>query len=255
MTTDANRDSEQKQPVETRPLSRYEEIVRDNVSIFAGKRFIYKYSNNLNNKLLVMIGTHNCKGAFPSLTTLFDDDTIDFDLLFVAEEVNTYYQSDDDGASYFELIKSKASKYAARNVVFFGSSMAGYCALKWALTLGANAVVSNPQIDLAATSPLAWPELKQTIARAGGAEPITAIAKRHAEVSSSLVTLWSNHPMDVVNFKLFLEILASNNNLSVSIDKNEDTNHKYLVKNYRHFLALVNRAVEFGRYGIASHKF
>jgi len=229
-------------------MTRYDEIVEQHRSFSGDIPFIFKRAGR--DKLLVMIGTHNCKGVFPSLVTLFDDTNNGFDLLFIAEEGNTYYQGGDQGAAYFQLIRDSVAGYAPEKVVFFGASMAGYCALKWALMLNGNAVVSNPQLDLQATAPLAWHELRQTIGRAAGAEAITA--QTGPDARSALVTLWSKHPMDIANFALFLDLVRQRANLSVSMDQNPETAHSYLITSYRHFQALLQRALDLRAHSVAT---
>lgn len=90
---------------------------------------------------MVCLSTHNDGTKYRPLPSAYR--YIDADLLFVRDPDNSYYLQGDEGEAYLGLIRGVTAPYKPQDVVMFGSSMAGYAALRWALAINANAVLSN----------------------------------------------------------------------------------------------------------------
>jgi len=137
-------------------------IVNSHEKIFDNKRFVYiKGCAEKNKSLIVSMSTHNGGERYFGFRALIDSQSAD--LLFVTDPNNSYYLEDDEGDGYKRLFLSIVSNYAPNRVSFFGSSMAGYAALYHSSFFGANAIVSNPQLNFAITLKNCWSDLKKTI--------------------------------------------------------------------------------------------
>ena len=191
-------------------------------------------------KLIVLIATHNSHGKYTSLESLFNSDH-DYDFLFLNSVDNSYYHRNDSGKSYQDFLFNYLKGYDPAKVVFFGSSMAGYCALRWSLAFNANCVVSNPQINLDESINYAWLELKTNIIKIPNRFNIDSV--NYPGKETCIVSMFGHHPMDVRSFDRMISLVKGNTGLSLTIDQSDDINHDYLIKGMDHFMVLIERVL------------
>lgn len=127
---------------------------------FEGKKYLY-LPDPSSKSLIVAMSTHNFGDKYYMLRGLAEQKQCS--LLFIKDPKNTYYLEKDSGASYQRLLKHFIEIYGSENITLFGSSMSGYGALYHSLSLGLNAIVSNPQTNFKASFDHAWPDLKKTL--------------------------------------------------------------------------------------------
>lgn len=191
-------------------------------------------------RLIVVLSTHNEGARYAGLARTYSE--ADADLLFLRDPGNSYYLGQDGGAAYDALVAGIAGDYAPENLLFFGSSMAGYAALRFALALNANAIVSNPQISLSVSAGHAWPDLRRNIERIARPRDLDHDDFRGRECAITL--LHSRHSMDVTNAKLFLNFYRRYPGLALLTVHADDRGHKYLIPDFETFMDLVGRTFE-----------
>jgi len=137
------------------------------------------------------------------------------DLLFITDPNNSWYLDDDFGETYQKVIKHFSSRYEEGSVCFFGSSMSGYGAIYHALQINANAIASNPQINLNISKDYAWDELRLHIEELG---------RRHVNLDEVAAKLWrdsaiylihGHDDIDTINADLFLRSAPPNKKIII----------------------------------------
>jgi hypothetical protein len=186
-------------------------------------------------RLLVTIATHNNGARYAALETV--ERGWQGDVLALRDPLNSYYLQEDAGAAFDAVVDAVCAGYAPANVVFFGASMAGYAALRWALRRDANAVVSNPQVNLDAAAVLGWGELRANILRIPKRVNLDELA--HGERSCAIAWLHGRHPMDVDALRRFLEMWLVTPGMSLNLQQHPEETHRYLINDSKHFFALV----------------
>ncbi|MFH5923332.1 hypothetical protein [Roseomonas xinghualingensis] len=186
-------------------------------------------------RLLVTIATHKNGERYAALETT--ERGWKGDVLALRDPLNSYYLQQDAGAAYDTVVDTVCAGYAPADVVFFGSSMAGYAALRWALRWDANAVVSNPQVNLDAAAALGWPELRANILRVPMRVNLDELA--HGERSCSIAWLHGRHPMDVDALRRFMGIWLASPGMTLNLQHHPEAAHRYLINDGKHFFALL----------------
>ncbi len=226
------------------PTRAYEDIVRDHGGDAAAEHlYVRRRADTCHRRLIVIISTHNEGRRFAGLVDAYS--LLDADLLFIRDEANSYYLRADRGAAFDALVRTIAEPYAPDQILFFGSSMAGYAALRYALMLDANAVLSNPQVSVTASAPLGWTELRRNIERI--AEPHDLGDGEFADRACAITLLHSRHPMDVENTRLFFDLYRRHPGLALLTVHADETDHKYLIPDFQSFLLFVRRTYELRR--------
>jgi hypothetical protein len=187
-------------------------------------------------RLLVSIATHNNGECYAALETVHK--RWKGDVLAVRDPLNSYYLREDAGAGYDAVVEQVCAGYAPADIVFFGSSMAGHAALRWALRLDANALVSNPQVNLDASAALGWAGLRTSIGRIPRRVNLDEMA--HGERSCSITWLHGRHPMDLDSLRRFMEIWAESPGMTLNLQQHPEATHRYLINDGHHFFTLLD---------------
>jgi hypothetical protein len=186
-------------------------------------------------RLLVTMATHKSGERYAALETVVHNWT--GDVLALRDPQNSYYLQQDAGAAFDAVVDAVCADYAPADIVFFGSSMAGYAALRGALRRDANAVVNNPQVNLDAAARLGWPELRANILRIPIRVNLDEMA--HGERSCSIAWLHGRHAMDVDALQRFMAMWLDMPGMTLNLQQHPEASHRYLINNKRHFFALV----------------
>lgn len=186
-------------------------------------------------RLLVTMATHKNGERYAALETA--ERSWKGDLLALRDPANSFYLGEDAGAGYDAVVEGVLAGYAPERVVFFGSSMAGYAALRWALRWNANALVSNPQVNLDAAAALGWPELRANILRIP--RRVNLDEGVYGARSCSIAWLHGRHPMDVDALRRFMEVWLASPGMTLNLQHHPESAHRYLVNDGRHFFALL----------------
>lgn len=191
--------------------------------------------NNAERRLIVTFATHNNGAKYASVQTIHR--RMNADILGFRDPSNGYYLYDDGGERFGALLRSLVAGYKPARVLFFGSSMAGYAALHWALRLGASCVVSNPQVNLDATLPLAWPALRANIARIPKRLNLDELPP--GPPRAVLTVLHSRHPMDLENMCHLFALWLRSPGLALNLEQTDEAQHAYLIRDFAHFRRLL----------------
>ncbi|WP_270937558.1 hypothetical protein [Falsiroseomonas oryzae] len=185
--------------------------------------------------LLVTLATHNNGHRYASLESA--NRLAAFDLLCLRDPDNSFYLQDDGGARFDGVVAAALDGYDPARVVFFGSSMAGYAALRWALRHDANAVVSNPQVNLDESARLAWPELRRNILHIPRRENLDDL--EHGARRCAITCLHGRHPMDLENMRRLATLCLRTPGISLTLEHRPEERHAYLIAGFAHFRQLV----------------
>jgi len=196
-----------------------------------------------NAKLLVTFATHNNGSRYAALATMYGK--TDYDVLAFRDPTNRFYLGENLGADIGRIIARRTRPYDPANVVAFGSSMAGYAALRWGLRHGFNCVVNNPQLDLDGSLPHAWPELANNIRKIPSRDRVVDHVATDAE--SAIVCLHGRHPMDLFNMTALLDIYMAQPRLSLMVEHYKDAAHNYMIRDFPHFDQLIRMALDMRR--------
>lgn len=160
------------------------------------------------------------------------------DLLFLTNPNNDYYSD----LIYFEILNKYIEKYKIRNVLFFGSSMAGYAALRYAYHFGANFFVNNPQADISLTLKFAWDALRREIEKFSYRGNVFDSATLHSECFGYYCH--GQHDLDVANAKFFFEKLSVLNKSFVIRDVVANEQHTFLWKNFSDVVRIIEKIID-----------
>ena len=192
-------------------------------------------AQNAERRLIVTFATHNNGARYASVHAIHRRMTAD--ILAFRDPSNSYYLHEDGGVRFGAMLRALVAGYQPSRILFFGSSMAGYAALHWALQLGASCVVSNPQVNLDATAPLAWPTLRNNILRIPHRLNLDELPP--GPPRAVLTVLHSRHPMDLENMCHLFALWLSRPGLALNLEQSDETEHAYLIRDFPHFRRLL----------------
>ena len=90
--------------------------------------------------------------------------------------------------------------YGSTNIFIFGSSMAGYAAIKYGEVLDLNIIAMNPQLSIEVSYQSAWPDLRNTFSQITHFQDID-----FKRIKNRVFLVFSEHPMDKANYAFFVE--------------------------------------------------
>jgi hypothetical protein len=190
-------------------------IVEQHERTILGKKVLFvpisKDSNS--EKLLIVMSAHNQGNKYMALRSFLENQICD--LLFISDPKNSWYLDNDNGETFLATIQNFTKLYAPHSTFLFGSSMSGYGAIFHAFKLNANAIASNPQINLDITKDYAWPELTEHINEIDGYHTnLDEIA--NAQWGDSAVYVIHGHDeIDTINVELLAKAAPPNKKLIV----------------------------------------
>lgn len=196
-------------------MDKLKTLVASNERVVLGKKVLFiPYSSDVEpKKLLIVMSAHNQGEKYMALRSFIDSQICD--LLFISDPRNSWYLDHDYGETYQNVLKHFSVSYESENIFLFGSSMSGYGAILHALKLNANAIASNPQVNLDISKDYAWEELKQHLNDLGG---------RHINIDEVINKLWNDSAVylihghdeiDVVNVGLISQSTPPNKKLII----------------------------------------
>jgi len=220
----------------------YENIIEDYGQSIDGEEVVFLRREPRSERLLVSLATHNNNGKYASLVSY--SNRFKGDVLFLADRSNSYYLQNDGGVRYKGIISKFVKGYSSKNIVFSGSSMAGYAALDMALFFNSNAIVNNPQINLDVTMLHSWPELLANIQKIGKRRNIEELSYVSKNRSSVVAALFGRHEIDSANLASFFEIFIKNPGTGLIFGHCHDAQHKYYYPSVDDFFTMLNRVIE-----------
>lgn len=197
------------------PVDHVKLTVATHETVVLGKKVLFVPSNAAEGpkKLLIVMSAHNQGTKYMALRSFLENQLCD--LLFVSDPKNSWYLDEDYGETYQNVLKHFAKNYEPENVFLFGSSMSGYGAILHALKLNANAIASNPQVNLDISKDYAWDELKEHLDDLGG---------KHINIDEHLNALWrdsaiylihGHDEIDVINVGLLSQSTPPNKKMII----------------------------------------
>lgn len=216
----------------------YEDLVARFERVTDGFRhLLMPHAVNADRRLLVTFATFKNRGRYASVATLRK--RMPMDILAFADAENGYYLDQDGGARFGAALRGLVAGYEPARILFFGSSMAGHAALRWALEFGACCVVSNPQVNLDASIPLAWPELRQSLLRIP--QRVNLDEGPGWKPGAVLTVLHGQHPIDIENMRRLFGLWLASPGMALNLEQMEEATHAYLIRDFPHFRRLVQR--------------
>lgn len=208
-----------------------------------GKKYFLKDNNSEN--LLIVLNTHNQKNRYFGFKTLVSG-IDDIDILFITDPNNKYYLDSNRGESYRNLLSEVICKYKVENVSIFGTSMAGFAALYFGLYFNINIISVNPQIDLKASTDLAWPDLKKSLMNLESEVDIYNYFRKNYR-EQSIYIVFGRHRLDERAKSDFLKI-ANEFEVNYVINFVDSIEHKFFISDLLylrdiHFLNKKNRSI------------
>ncbi|MEG0000962.1 hypothetical protein [Comamonas sp.] len=178
-------------------------VVQAHEKGFKGKKYLFIPREGCD-RILILLSAHNQGDKYFLLRSFVEKSK--YNLLFIADPGNSWYLNEDFGASYVELIRTVLLDFDAEKSYIFGSSMAGYAAINFAVQLGIHALICNPQVDLNLTLDYGWYELNKNIAKLTSKRLNADLGKllnesRHDKV---MCIVHGHAPIDVANVELIL---------------------------------------------------
>lgn len=190
-------------------------IVERNEKTILGKKvlFVPLANESYSEKLLIVMSAHNQGNKYMALRSFLENQTCD--LLFISDPKNSWYLDTDNGETFLNTLQTFTKHYAPQSTFLFGSSMSGYGAIFHAFKLNANAIASNPQVNLDITKDYAWPELIEHINEIGGEHTnLDEIAS--SEWNDSAIYIIHGHDeIDTINVELLTKATPPNKKLII----------------------------------------
>lgn len=211
-----------------------------NEHIYKNKKYVY--INNHSEHLIIVLNTHNQGDRYFGYKTLAEGET-DVDLLFLVDANNKYYLDNDKGKTYLDLIENIIKNYDLEKVSIFGTSMAGFAALHFAMELKLNVIAINPQINLSSAEKLAWPKLRDTLSNLDSHYDLeSSIIQKYS--GQSIFLTFGQHRLDKQAYKEFIALNLAN--VSIIVRLIDSIEHKFFLNDLLrikdiHFLGLENR--------------
>ncbi|MEK6218303.1 MAG: hypothetical protein N2B59_03940 [Psychrobacter sp.] len=178
--------------------------------------------NDTSDKLLIVLSTHNQKNTLFAAKKILSD--FDTNILFLTDYNNSYYLENCDDivkTSYYSRIKKYVEVYGNDRTFIFGSSMAGYAAIKYGEVLNLHIIAMNPQLSIEVSYPSAWPELRNTFNRIKYFQDID-----FRKIDNKMFLLFSDHPMDKANFNFF-NVSTADISMQSTIHKISSKEHNF----------------------------
>lgn len=154
--------------------------------------------------MLILLSAHNQGNRYFLLKSFISNQK--YNLLFITNPENNWYLDDNLGESYIKLIKNISDEYDKNNVFIFGSSMAGYAAIHFAVKLDVNCLTCNPQVNLNLSMDYGWYELNKNISKIVSkrkALPLEELLNKG--IYNGVMCIVHGHaPIDVANVELIL---------------------------------------------------
>lgn len=168
-----------------------------------GKKFLYVPCSS-SDKLLIVLSAHNQGGRYFLARSFIQNQK--YNLLFLTDPDNSWYLNCDFGEAYLQILNSVIREFSNDRVYIFGSSMAGYGALHFAITLNLNALVCNPQVNLELTLDYGWYDLNSNISRLNSAlKPFSLERLLNTTLFDKTICVIHGHaPIDVANVEALL---------------------------------------------------
>ena len=178
-------------------------IVESNERILSGKKYLFVECVG-SKKILVLLSAHNQGNKYFLLRSFLENQR--FNLLFITDPDNSWYLDADFGEKYLEIINSITCNYKKEDVYIFGSSMAGYAAINFAVNLNVNALVCNPQVNLELSLDYGWYELNKNIKKLTSNNKALALEKllNNTFFDKTICIVHGHAPIDVANVELIL---------------------------------------------------
>lgn len=178
-------------------------VVQSHEKEFKGKKYLFVPMEGCD-RILILLSAHNQGDKYFLLRSFLEKSK--YNLLFITDPGNSWYLNDDFGASYVELIKTVLVNFDAQKSYIFGSSMAGYAAINFALQLDIHALICNPQVDLNLTLDYGWYELNKNIAKLTSKRLNADLGKLlNEKMYDKVMCIVHGHaPIDVANVELIL---------------------------------------------------
>ncbi len=217
-------------------MMNYEELVEKYEKDENGRKYVY--INNNHPKILVSLSAFNNGDKYQSLVSLFRS-TLDADYLFLTDPLNSYYLENDLGSNFLIFLEKILASYRRENIIFFGSSMAGYAAIRFAITFGAKALVCNPQVNFDITMEYAWPALVNGISKIDQTENIDNILP---SLTSYIYYAFGNNILDIKNQENMSNYASVNQKIHVDFIQYDTDEHTFLFTSFTEFIGYV-RAV------------
>lgn len=203
------------EPVKMDKVIDLPKIVERHERHISGKKVLYVPVNPdvKSERLLIVMSAHNQGGKYMALRSFLESQICD--LLFVSDPKNSWYLDEDEGETFSRIFRMFSTDYRPNSIFFFGSSMSGYGAIYHAFKLNANAIASNPQINLDITKDYAWPELIEHIEAIGGNHVNLDEIAQQAWGDSAVYVIHGHDEIDTINVELLTRVAPPNKKLIV----------------------------------------
>ena len=178
-------------------------IVLSHEKYFDDKKYLFVPFEG-SDRVLILLSAHNQGGKYFLLRSFLERQK--YNLLFITDPDNSWYLDSDFGAKYIDLLSGVLSGFDKGKCYIFGSSMAGYAAIHFALQLNIHALVCNPQVNLNLTLDYGWYELNKNIAKLVSKKKNLALEKLLNETlyDKVMCVIHGHAPIDVANVELIL---------------------------------------------------
>ena len=161
-----------------------------------------------------------------------------YNLLFLTNPNNDYYSD----AVYFEILNKFLPKYEKKNILFFGSSMSGYAALRFSYHFGACFFVNNPQADMHLTLRFAWDGLRKEIEKFDYRGDVFDAFAFLSEPFGYYCH--GQHPLDKENARFYFEKISKLDKSFVIRDVVSDDRHSFIWKDFSHVVKLMKNILD-----------
>ncbi|MBE9607844.1 hypothetical protein [Chitinilyticum piscinae] len=190
-----------------------QKIISTHEKTINGKKVLFVPKSH-SDKLLVLLSAHNQKNNYFLLRTFLENQTDN--LLFLTDTNNTWYLDNDKGKTYAEIISSYSNNFPEGNTCIFGSSMAGYAAIHFALKNNLHCLACNPQVSIELSLDYGWHELNKNMLRTinnGGAVNLQELAEQQSNHTGVIFIIHGHAPIDIANVELILEATPNHRKL------------------------------------------
>jgi len=208
-------------------LEAIEEILAKDVHCFGENSKKLFIENDSSDKLMVVLSTHNQRNSLFGVKKILNN--FDTNILFLTDNNNSYYlenKKNIEETSYYKCLEDYVKLYGNSNIFIFGSSMAGYAALKYGTIFNFNIISFNPQLDIEISYSLAWNDLKKTFDKI---EFFSSISFK--EFKGKLICIFGYFPMDTANHDYLVDV-TSKSGISYIVQRIDTEEHDfYYAKN------------------------
>lgn len=189
-------------------------------------------------RLLVVMAPMNFKGRYMQYKSFLKNQICD--LLFITDNSDTYYMGNDNGEGVRNMLYMRLHDfYLESEITFLGSSMSAYAALRFGLEFNANIIMSNPQLDRAATLASVKNDRKNKMP---GKIPKNLIpVDKFFSGSSKQSTIWyscGHYKMDTANLCAFTA--CKPRSTRAIIERINTIDHKYFFEDVKRVYEVMN---------------